>query len=145
MDALPLRGQLNQIADQLQEIVAAPLSHLTTISSPPETSADPTIALSSSVFKPMWDVIRALRSHDEELGRQLDELRRQLGCHGGRPRLPTKIHRDIPKKVGAAFADAFDVRLVVQTTASWEFWFGLLEQFVAISRRWWSPACNRGA
>src|SRR6185312_13000264 len=28
------------------------------------------------------------------------------------------------------FARAFDVRLVEQTTASWEFWFGLLEKFV---------------
>ena len=94
------------------------------------TDADPEIALSSSVFKPVWDVIRALRSHDEELGRQLDELRRELGRRGGKPRLPTKIHVDIPKEVDAAFAEAFDVRLVEQTTASWEFWFGLLEQIV---------------
>ncbi len=28
------------------------------------------------------------------------------------------------------FADAFDVRLVEQTTASWEFWFGLLQEYV---------------
>ena len=36
----------------------------------------------------------------------------------------------MPAKVGADFARAFDARLVEQTTASWEFWFGLLEQFV---------------
>jgi hypothetical protein len=97
-----------------------------------DTDADPEVALSSSVFKPVWDVIRALRSHDEELGRQLDELRRELGRHGGKPRLPTKIRVDIPKTVDAAFAEAVDVRLVQRTTAPWEFWFGLLEKFVEL-------------
>jgi superfamily II DNA or RNA helicase len=94
-----------------------------------DTEADPEAALDSSMFKPVWDVIKALRSHDEELGEKLDELRRQFG-HPGRPRLPGKIHFDVPAKIGVDFARAFDVRLVEQTTASWEFWFGLLEQFI---------------
>jgi len=38
---------------------------------------------------------------------------------------------DLPTKIGDEFVRAFDVRLVKQTTASWEFWFGLLEKFVA--------------
>jgi len=96
-----------------------------------DTKADPEAALDSSVFKPVWDVVRALRAHDEELGRQLDELRRELGRKGGLPRLPDKIHNDVPVKVGYAFARAFTVRLVEQATASWEFWFGLLESYVA--------------
>ena len=94
------------------------------------TDEDPAIALDDSAFKPVWDVIKALRSHDDELGKQLDELRRQLGRLGRRPRLPGKIHFDLPTRVGIDFARAFDVRLVEQTTASWEFWFGLLERFV---------------
>ena len=44
-----------------------------------DTDADPEAALRSSVFKPVWDVIRALRAHDDELGAQLDELRREMG------------------------------------------------------------------
>ena len=76
-------------------------------------------------------MIKALRSHDDELGEQLDELRRQLGRQGGRPRLRPKIHLDLPARVGSDFARAFDVRLVEQTTASWEFWFGLLERYLA--------------
>ncbi len=94
------------------------------------TDTDPEIALDDSAFKPVWDVIKALRSHDDELGEQLDELRRQLGRQVGRPRLPDKIHFDLPARVGSDFARAFDVRLVERTTTSWEFWFGLLEQFV---------------
>lgn len=94
-----------------------------------ETSENPSVALDSSVFKPVWDVIRALRSHDDELGRQLDELRRELGRRGDRPRLPAKIHVDIPTRLSAQFAQAFDVRLIEQTTASWEFWLGLLQKY----------------
>ena len=96
-----------------------------------DSTTDAETALDGSVFKPVWDVVRALRAHDDELGSQLDELRRELGRHGGRPRLPDKIHVDLPAKVGLEFAKAFDVRLVEQTTASWEFWYGLLEEFVA--------------
>jgi superfamily II DNA or RNA helicase len=95
-----------------------------------DTDQDPETALDDSAFKPVWDIIKALRSHDEELGEQLDELRRALGRRGGRIKLPTKIHVDVPTKVGADFAAAFDVRLVERTTVTWEFWFGLLEQFV---------------
>jgi superfamily II DNA or RNA helicase len=95
-----------------------------------DTDEDPEIALDDSAFKPVWDVIKAVRAHDDELGKQLDELRRQLGRQRGRPRLPDKIHLDLPARVGIDFARAFDVRLVEQTTVSWEFWFGLLEHFI---------------
>jgi len=98
-----------------------------------DTDEDPAIALDDSAFKPVWDVIKALRSHDDELGEHLDELRRQLGRQRRRPELPGKIHLDLPARVGTDFAWAFDVRLVEQTTASWEFWFGLLEQFIELN------------
>ena len=96
-----------------------------------DTDADPEVALDSSAFKPVWDVVKALRAHDEELGEQLDGLRRSLGKRRGRLKLPDKIHFDLPTKVGTDFADAFDVRLVEQTTAPWEHWYGLLEKYVA--------------
>jgi superfamily II DNA or RNA helicase len=94
-----------------------------------DTNEDPEIALDDSAFKPVWDVIKALRAHDESLGHQLDELRRELGRHGQRPRLPSKIHVVLPERVGIDFARTFDVRLVEETTASWELSFGLLERF----------------
>jgi hypothetical protein len=78
----------------------------------------------------VWDVIKALRAHDDELGEQLDALRRAMGKTSRRPRLPEKICVDIPAKVGADFARAFDVRLVEQTTASWEEHFGCREEFI---------------
>jgi superfamily II DNA or RNA helicase len=95
-----------------------------------DTGQDPEVVLDDSVFKPVWDVIKALRAHDEELGRQLDELRRDLGRQRGRLRLPTKIRHDLAPSVSADFARAFDVRIVEQTTATWEFWFGVLQKYV---------------
>lgn len=91
---------------------------------------DPEIVLEDSVFKPVWDVVNALRSHDDVLGLQLDEFRRELGRQRGRPIFPPKIHLDLPVTVSRAFAAAFEVRLVEQTTESWEFWYGLMQRFV---------------
>ncbi len=95
-----------------------------------DTEADPEVALDDSVFKPVWDVIKALRAHDDDLAEQIDTLRREMGRRGGVPRLPDKIHLDVPVRVGAEFARAFDTRLVEQTSPPWEFWFGLLQRYV---------------
>ena len=96
---------------------------------------NPDVILEGSAFKPIWDVLLALRSHDEDLAQQLDDLRRMLGRlprgSRGSLRLPSKIKVvDIPDVCGDEFASAFKVRIIEQTTASWEFWYGLLEQFV---------------
>jgi superfamily II DNA or RNA helicase len=86
-------------------------------------------ALESGEFDRVWQVVKALRAHDEVLAEELDELRRELGRRrttGGRP---GKIKLDLPIAVEERFARAFDTWLVEETTAPWEFWFGLLQQF----------------
>jgi len=96
-----------------------------------DAGSDAEVTLDASVFKPVWDVLKALRAHDNELAEQLDDLRRQLGSRSAPTlRLPTKITIDLPMGLPSGFADAFNVRLVEQTTASWEFWFGLLQRYV---------------
>lgn len=96
-----------------------------------DTEADPEMVLDDSVFKPVWDVVKALRAHDDELAEQIDSLRRAMGQRRRLPKLPEKIKLDVPVTVDAAFAAAFEARLVEQTSASWEFWFGLLLDYVA--------------
>jgi len=91
---------------------------------------DPATTLDDSAFKPVWDVIKALRAHDDELGEQLDELRRELGRGTKHVRIPAKIRLDLPARIGTDFVVAFDVHLVDETTESWEFWFGLLQRFI---------------
>jgi predicted helicase len=93
---------------------------------------DPEQALDDSSFRCVWDVLKALRAHDEALGEELDELRRDVGRLASPPRRPGKIKLDLPAaRVGAAFAEAFNIRLVEQTTATWDYWFGLLLVYVS--------------
>ena len=130
----PRRSEIDIVQAVGRAIRRAPDKTVGTIVIPVfiDTDEDPEVALDGSAFKPVWDVVKALRAHDERLGEELDELRRQLGRRGRRPRLPGKITFDLPAAlVGTDFARAFNVRLVEQTTASWEFWFGLLEKYVA--------------
>src|SRR5262249_53942057 len=97
-----------------------------------QANDDPEQALEDSAFKPVWDVIRALRSHDEELAENLDTLRRTMGRRtGASVTLPAKLKVLLPTSVGVAFTDAFEARVVEQATARWEYWYGLLEAFVA--------------
>jgi superfamily II DNA or RNA helicase len=87
------------------------------------------VVLDKSEFKPVWDVIRALRDHDESLGEELDDLRRTQGrlqtAH-----IPQKIIIDMPAAIDDKFVEAFETQLVEQTSSMWEFWFGLLQSFV---------------
>ena len=95
-----------------------------------DATADAEQLLDSSVFRPVWEVLRALRAHDDVLAEQLDLLRRELGRRRYRDLvLPEKLHLDLPVSIGAEFARAFRIRLVEQTTASWEQWYGMALAF----------------
>jgi superfamily II DNA or RNA helicase len=98
-----------------------------------EQTENPEKALAASDFKPIWDVLEALKSHDERLSDELDQLRIELGAKrkrsvGGGDL--TKIVFDLPTSVNEEFAQSLRAYLVEQTTESWMFWYGLLETFV---------------
>ena len=88
-------------------------------------SDDADEVLNSSPFKAVWRVVNALRSHDEQLGEELDYLRMQLGKRGTAGK-PEKIIFDLPEMINQSFEKALETRLLERTAASWEFWFGLL-------------------
>jgi predicted helicase len=128
----PRRSQVDVVQAVGRAIRLAPDKSLGTIVIPvfitPED--DPDTVLRSSDFTTVWDVVNALRAHDDVLGEELDTARRQLGrprTTGGRP---GKLILDLPISVSADFALAFDARLIEATSSTWEFWFGLLESFV---------------
>jgi superfamily II DNA or RNA helicase len=91
---------------------------------------DAEATVETSSFDHVWQVLNALRSHDEVLAEELDALRRELGRRGSLGRRPGKIHLVGMTKIGPEFARAFDARLVEATTRSWEFRFGMLQRFV---------------
>jgi superfamily II DNA or RNA helicase len=93
-----------------------------------EDRDDPDEVLNSSPFKKVWAVVNALRSHDGELGEQLDQLRQAIGKRGTVGR-PDKVIFDLPTTVTLQFEQALDAKLIESTTASWEFWLGLLETY----------------
>ena len=129
----PRRSEVDIIQAVGRAIRRAPDKKIGTIVLPVfiSNTDDPAIALDDSAFKPVWDVLNALRAHDEELAETLDELRRQLSHRPGLAvQLPRKIRIELPSRISVEFAKAMRIRLVEQATSTWEFWYGLLAAYV---------------
>lgn len=94
-----------------------------------DAGTDPTTALEDSSFDPVWDVLTVLRSIDDRLADQLDELRPLRGHEGRQPRLPPQIRLHLPATIGRMFARAFTARLLERAVADWESRCGRLERF----------------
>ena len=78
----PRRSTIDIVQALGRAIRKAPDKKLGTIVLPVFLSEDedPDQVLDESAFKHVWDVLKALRAHDEALGEELDELRRRLGA-----------------------------------------------------------------
>jgi superfamily II DNA or RNA helicase len=96
---------------------------------------DTEIAVEGSEFDVVWQVVRALRAHDERLADQLDQARAQLGR---RRRPATEASPVAPKwlqangtPVTAAFTRAIQVRTIRAATSSWPEWHAALTVYRA--------------
>ncbi|MDA9818809.1 DEAD/DEAH box helicase family protein [Methylophilaceae bacterium] len=89
--------------------------------------------ISKSNFKPVWDIVNALKSHDEELSIELDSFRTELGKQKKTSRHVTglsKIVLDLPAEYDAKFSRAISTQLVETVTNSWNFWYGLIVRYI---------------
>ena len=76
-----------------------------------EDGEDPERVIEASNFKPVWDVLNALRAHDETLADELDNYRINMGR--GIPRKSDKIEKvilDIPKNIDHEFSNHLTTR-----------------------------------
>lgn len=82
-----------------------------------------------SKFKPVWDVLNALKSHDATLQEEIDAIRRSLPTSSGRADLPSRIIFDLPTSVPPSFSSKIKTFLLEKTSSIWEEWFGRLVNF----------------
>jgi superfamily II DNA or RNA helicase len=85
--------------------------------------------LASSAFKPVWSVVRALRTHDDKLSDELDDLRISFG-QKTKLKLSKKIKIKLPANISISqFQKAFTVKLVERTTGKWDAMIRLLTKY----------------
>jgi superfamily II DNA or RNA helicase len=96
------------------------------------TDSDAEDAIEDTTFKPIWAVLNALKSHDDELQTSLNHLRTELGRTGKVQTLPDKIYEDWPEELLTSlphFLETIRIEVLEHTTQPWSFWFGKLESF----------------
>ena len=91
-------------------------------------------AIEASNFKPVWNVLNALRAHDDVLACELDQIRVDMGkAQGsGGPDADAlrKIRIDLPSTMAHTLGGALRAHLVESVTSSWNFWIWMMEEFV---------------
>jgi superfamily II DNA or RNA helicase len=92
---------------------------------------DTDTALQESSYDTVWAVIRALRSHDDLLAIELDNLRTKLGSSLKltTDKIKEKITLDLPTLVLKDFEGAFYVKSIEHSSLQWQAMIGQLKQY----------------
>ncbi|WP_188196676.1 DEAD/DEAH box helicase [Nonomuraea sp. SYSU D8015] len=99
---------------------------------------DPETALDTSAYASVWQVVRALATHDDDLATHLSTLRRRLGTGSARTDATDSSEWPLPDwlritgvPVPPGFANAITVRTVRASTHSWEEYYGAAQAYSA--------------
>jgi hypothetical protein len=83
-------------------------------------------------YRILWEVVRALRSHDDELGIALDMRRADQTATPEQPvTLPDKLTVTLPPGTADHILTQLTLVLVKQTTSSWWEWLGAARRYQA--------------
>jgi superfamily II DNA or RNA helicase len=96
------------------------------------TDVDAENAIEDTSFKPIWAVLNALKSHDEDFSHQLNDLRTELGRTGKLSNLPSRLVEDLPSELDSKFPNfihQLSLAVLEQTSSSWNHWYGMLQRF----------------
>jgi superfamily II DNA or RNA helicase len=97
------------------------------------TDSDADHALEDTAFKPIWAILNALKSHDEDLATELSNLRTELGKTGEPSDTPVRLVEDLPADIDSilpGFSHKLSIAILENSTSSWDWWFGLLLKYV---------------
>jgi predicted helicase len=98
-----------------------------------EDGDDHEASIEASNFKPVWDVLKALRAHDEVLAETLDQYRANMAKNvpQNRESITDKIAFDLPANVNSDFSAALKTVLVEAASETWKVWTDLLKVYIA--------------
>jgi hypothetical protein len=97
------------------------------------TDSDAEEALEDTAFKPIWAILNALKSHDDDFAAQLNNLRTELGRSGRMGEMPNRLIEDLPADIDSllpGFSYKLSLTILNKTTEHWDWWFGLLLNYV---------------
>jgi superfamily II DNA or RNA helicase len=95
------------------------------------STSDPDQEFKRGGYQAVWNVIKAMRAHDDNLTADLDRMRRQsVREETTSITLPTQIIVEASKTITKGFIQRFQSVVVEQTVASLHQWLGLLDRFV---------------
>ena len=88
--------------------------------------------IEKSNFKHIWNVLKALRSHDNLLAKYLDDLRLKLGANNVQNigKLLSKVIIDLPKSYDTNFSNSLKIHLVKNVTSNWLVGYSHLLNYV---------------
>lgn len=111
------------------------------------TDSDAEEALEDTAFKPIWAILNALKSHDDDFAVELNNLRTELGRTGEPGDLPNRLVEDLPTDIDSllpGFTQKLSVAILEKSTGSWDFMFGRLQRYVAENGHASPPALKVG-